>query len=381
MRAYVLLALGALAAPAACSVSQLDATGKQCPCAEGYVCDAASSTCISPSELEGLGDPDGDLEGSEPAPAPLPPLPTEGGRITITNFAPVWSTPRQVRWEWSASGDPAEFGEYQIRTGARREELESPETVPGGKLWTKSESSELGFFDPRATTTPGTTSTVWSATFSHLPDSEVFAQVFAIDSAGRATKSDIVSVRTRPSATKQVPLFHDNLTNANAIGFERDTSGVLSGSACLRYDVRCPEGQASCTAEPTPGVEQIGADLSQMTAADFEKAFLEIGIGGDARVEARFSNLTFRIGGGGCSGAECRYRYLGFDLPPPSVAPAVVYRRMQIPLSFLRRGGSDPRPLVFDELAARNKRVFAFYVGGDWRAGSALRVDAVRVRW
>jgi hypothetical protein len=39
--------LFALAVLTACSVAQLDLSGKHCPCAEGYVCDTAGNVCVS----------------------------------------------------------------------------------------------------------------------------------------------------------------------------------------------------------------------------------------------------------------------------------------------------------------------------------------------
>jgi hypothetical protein len=51
-----------------CSVPELDLTGKQCPCAAGYVCDVASNVCVA--ALDGaVGDaPSGDAPGND-APA------------------------------------------------------------------------------------------------------------------------------------------------------------------------------------------------------------------------------------------------------------------------------------------------------------------------
>ncbi|HEX5064374.1 MAG TPA: hypothetical protein VFV99_33595 [Kofleriaceae bacterium] len=58
-RLWLVLAL------AACSVKELDYTGKSCPCPSGYVCNEPEQTCVRSLALDG-GDPkDGDGSGSD----------------------------------------------------------------------------------------------------------------------------------------------------------------------------------------------------------------------------------------------------------------------------------------------------------------------------
>jgi len=369
MRAAVV----AIVLAAGCTVASVDYAGKRCPCIDGYVCEVTTSSCVTPDSIDppvDAGVPD----------APLPPLPPPNGRVVVSDLKVAWTTPQQVRWTWTTTGDPADFGEYQIRTGSTRAQLETPTTVIGGRLWTRADNPELGEFAPRSTS-QGSPQTIWSVTVDHVGDRDVFGQVFAIDRAGNATSTAIVVAHTRPGATQSQALYLDALPAsavARPAAFKPSGQDTFNNSQqCYALDVACAPGETSC--QKDVDFESLPDTLPQgFGPNELAGAFFEFAMGGNAFVPGRYTTVELQIGNGttcsaGALGA-CRYRYAGIAVPA-----AGVYRKVQIPLTAFVRSGGDA--LSAQALAAEKLATSGTYWGGEWKTGSSFRVDAVRIRW
>jgi hypothetical protein len=298
----------------------------------------------------------------------------------VSDLAVAWTTPQQVRWTWKIQGDPADFGEYQIRTGSTKEQLETPATVIGGRLWTRADNPELAEFAPRSVS-QGTPQTIWSVTIDHPANRDVFAQVFAIDRAGKATSTAIVVAHTRPPATQSQTMYLD-LLPASAVAkpaaFQPSGQDTFNNSQqCYALDVACAAGETSCqkdvsfeslpdTFPPTFGPNELAG------------AYFEFAMGGDAFVPGRYTTVALQIGNGtSCSAGglgACRYRYAGLAVPSSGS-----YRRVQIPLTAFVRG--DGTAITVQALAAEKLDTSGTFWGGEWKDGSSFRVDSVRIRW
>lgn len=366
MKRAVVFAVGALAI-ASCTVGSVELGGKQCPCVDGFVCDTASNTCVTTLPPDPAADA-GDDQG------PLPPPPPPGGRILVTNLKADWSTTNQVHWTWTAKGDPADFASYEIRTGPSAASIDDPSVV-GGRRWTKDTLPELGVFAARHSqdTSPVGLSAI---TFAHPTNSTVFARVFAIDTAGNSTETELVSVKTgayTPGATPIV-VFHDFIPTGETLTpstLARTTDKPFnSTAACLATPIACAGGAASCSS--TIGVENANDDLS---AVVFDNAFLEFAVSGEPFVDDRtYVDALFQIGDSKCATTDCRFRFPGLSLRPDGS-----YRLYQLPLrTFVK---SDGTPLDTVQLAQQGKKLFSVYLQGPWKAGTTFRLDEVRVRW
>ncbi|HTR53544.1 MAG TPA: hypothetical protein VMJ10_22780 [Kofleriaceae bacterium] len=89
---------------AACSVPDIDYTGKQCPCPAGYACDDSTHTCVRGALApDGAAAPDGpNGDGAQEAsclPSPLTTL--HYSTATFADFSPMWSSTGGI---WQTAG-------------------------------------------------------------------------------------------------------------------------------------------------------------------------------------------------------------------------------------------------------------------------------------
>lgn len=232
--------------------------GKPCPCDE-------DSTCRKRTCVPALGSCDAAIQLSE--------SPGEA-------FRPVWWAPEAIRWEWTVTGDPRDFGSYELFLGPT-----AASVAPGSaeaQVVDASGNRELGFLIPpnpwggavvTATTTDGL-----EPFDPLLPDAgRYFARLEVRDKNGCPFTSDVVSRDTQRARVCPRIVFDETPIDGTLPGAARVEPGCgLNGSACLV----CSAADG-CLA---PGglflsLPHVDA-LSSVTPSDFEsgRAMLELSV-------------------------------------------------------------------------------------------------------
>lgn len=356
--ASVSLLVPALAVVASCSVGDLELAGKQCPCVDDYVCDTATGTCVffAPEALP----PPVTVDGT-----PAPPRPPPGGRVIVSDLRATWATSNVIRWRWTVRGAADDFARYELVTGPTKEAVE---TRRGARLEV---SPELDVFSARDRT-PGAELEVWTLS-EHPPNSVVFAQVTAVDRLGTGHATPVVSAKTKLDAAKELRLFSDEPVSGKLVPAELDRvqgGGYGTSTHSLR-------GRPACGAEPKCSVlfvyEGLGKKLPSLSSAEFNRAFAELRVRADAMAPGELVDFGVHVGTG-CAASECRYRLVDFGL-----VPSDRYRLVQVPLSQMVRSGGDK--LDLPALKASGFEIFSISVGAEWKAGSEVRFDEIKIRW
>jgi hypothetical protein len=361
-------AQGVVLAAGACSVDDLDLTGKRCPCVAGFVCDTTTDTCVPSGTIDGAV-PDGFVPDRAIADA-------GNGKIVVYNLRPTWTTANGIRWDWQALGERAEFEKFVIVTGPTAEAVRarSSATTELGP----NENPELGIYSGRVTGDAQPPLSLWSVSDGHKEGATIFAQVLAYDKAGGTTSSDVASAQTsKPKAV--LPIFDNQLLDGGTpspADFDLSTKNTYpdGGGSCLERPVACAGGAPSCAQEV--GVAGYnGRTLTALDTTDFDGAFLEIAIRGRAPAGS-FNEVVLALGADNC-GDPCRMRQAGWFFRTKEDE----WRLVQVPLKNLRRNDGAGAALNFQELQNRNYRVNGFFLGGTWSNGATIAVDNVRVRW
>lgn len=367
MSRRIALACAALAASAACSVDPLDLSGKRCPCADGFVCDDATESCVAAGSLVADGGAADDAQADAPAR-------DAGGRITVFELRAVWQTGNAIRWDWKVLGDAAHFDRYELVIGPRAEDVRA--RASSTTRFDPKTSPELGSFGGRVVPAPAARPfSTFTVTGDLKEGQTVFAQVVAYDDAGGTTESDVASATTtRPRAT--LLLYDEGLPEGGALtpaATKTSASNPFAGAQCLEQKVGCG-GAASC--DRSAGILGItGKTANGIDVTDFDRAYLELAVRG-ARLPDAYSDVTLVLGGDAC-GAPCRMRFGGVSF----AASPDGWQRVQIPLRFLKRNDGAGAGLNYAELGNRNFRVNGFLLSGTWSAGTAVGLDQVRLRW
>lgn len=331
----------------ACSIDPPDLASKRCPCASGYVCDAARDRCV-PGQA-----------GADAA----------AGLFEMADFRAAWTTPNQIRWTWSPKGVADDFLRYELVVGRSVADVEAKRNTT---VFTSEDNPELGrYLLPR---TGGEEPVRATSTDEHLPDTEYFAQLFIYDTQLGVTASAIAAARTGLPSVDTLVLYDDQdlsgwllpacITQSNAKPFG-------SSQSSYRYTVSCgPDGAAYCG--ESQGNEcwlqfKLGGlklDLSGITAGQFPDAYLEysVAIEGEAHVYWGGINLSTWDG-------------RAFGIEPFSYRAGGEYRTYQVKLSALIDMGA---PMSAAELS---QPATMFMVSGGLSPGTAVYLDAVSVKW
>jgi len=172
----LLLAL-LLALPSACTVADVDYSGKRCSadalCPEGWAC--LSGACHLPAAGQQSCTP----------------------RFTVKHLHRVWGTPAGIRWSWTPVGTKDEFVQYKLVLGKTDSNLESALATAkkgdndgmGGQIWAQEDNPELGQYELRLS---GNTDLVTATTTDGLePGQEYHARLLAYDAEGCVFQSDV----------------------------------------------------------------------------------------------------------------------------------------------------------------------------------------------
>lgn len=356
-----------------CIAPSIDLEGRPCPCIEGWVCDAATQTCLEASTItidgtQGTGD-----EGvaTESTSAGIQP------RFEVIEFAADWSTPESIHWTWTIVGEPADFHAFEVWVATSTEALDD-ETA--AVVFDGSVNPELRRFalDDSQDMEP----VVGTITDGLVPSTDYFARMYVLDTAGGRAASPNVAVRSTTAApTEEAVLFADMALGGFTLPACMLASEVAPADGTARhYEARigctlAPNGRGelvpTSTCEPSTEPEcyenlRLG-DLPvpplNINAGEFPGAFVEASVAvvtaDGLSPQAAWADLSVEVGDRGWTG----FRAITFRADGE-------YRRYQIPLSAL---GLDAR--TFDGVLT------GFRVGSTWPAEALIRLDEVRVRW
>ncbi len=368
----------------ACTVDDLSLEGKQCPCTTGYTCDLATNTCVVGLDANALPTKDGDTTTDAPV-----------GGFVVQRFVATWRTSKSIRWDFDVSGDASEFAEYQLIVGATEDAVRRQDSSTG--LFDRRINPELGSFGGRDPVAPGAVARAWTVTDKHPVGKTVFARLIVRDKQGRENASNVISADTRLESRALV-LFGDQLLDGSAptpVDLKRVANDCFNASAgCLQIGkVTCPavdagpdaaaDAATSCGFEI--GLQSFEKDVTAntLTQADFEGAFVEIGVrGGPAASPKPQSDLILSIGAPACriGGQKCRFRWSnGWSFRPGPKE----FRLVQVPLGslLLDTPGGPGQPLKYEDFAANALRVEAITIDGTWAVGANIGLDQATIRW
>ena len=352
------LASTAIGAPG-CILDPVDFTGLSCPCAEGWLCDETTNTCV-----QTLDDICG-RSGADP------------GVVDVSTLRVDWTTPNQARLAWEAANVDALFT-YEVDIAASEQALVAGELL---RTVDSEENPELarGYL-------PNTSdlNDVLETTLRELdPDTAYWLRLVAIDTSGGVTCTNIAPARTSPAAVEELPMAQEAPEGANplptCVELVDSPETAATGSAHWEHTVRCEEtapdvGTAVCTdpANPFPrcweNVRIQGVDYPiSLTESEFQHAFLEMKVEIVDTDDGFWGELGLTT-----RGTDTSETFIKARLTLPS---SVGYQRYQIPLRILRSGGT----WLTAELLARGVR--GFRVGTLWRDGATVRVDDAAIRW
>ena len=357
-----------IASAIACSVGALDLSGRECPCATGYVCDTATNTCVTALATIDAKPSEG---GVLPDGAPRIP------RIVVSNLKRTWSTANAIRWDWTAEGDPAAFSRYEIVTGPSAAEVESRAVT--SRVFGPNDYPELGFVAGRDKVQAGQKIPLWTVTDEQKDDAKVFAQVVAIDVDGGESRSAVVEARTT-NAPSRHPIFDNNELDGGTTppSFKGTTDRCYAGRCYAVTNLVCNPPAATCAQEI--GRTAFNEVLDDFPEVAFPNAFLEVVVAASKRVPNYYSYLTISFGAGCGDTNGCKWRYTGWSFRE-TVGTSPAYRILQVPLGQLRRVAAPAEALDIAEIRTRNNTVYGFWLGGTWPTGVDVWVDSMRIRW
>jgi tRNA A-37 threonylcarbamoyl transferase component Bud32 len=284
------------------------------------------------------------------------------GAIRVEELRAQWATPNQVRWAWHAEGDPDALRTYELVTGPSEADVLA--ASPSTTRWTAATRPELGrFLLPRT----GNAEPVRSTTTSEHPeDTAVFAQLVAIDTAGRRSTSNVASIVTSEAPVGEIVVFADDETAGFGMpdGFAPARERPFAGTGHLQWRAECPASPCWVNLRR----QALGISLDAITAGTYSTtAFLELAIAAESSGPTWYSQV--RVWYDPRSLANVAH-YEGITL-----ASDGEYRVLQVPLRAFARDGV---PVPADELQFG---LFEVGVGGSWADGAVVRVDEIRVRW
>ena len=323
-------------AASACTLDDVDYTGKTCPCPSEWVCE--SDRCARPSPCA---------------------LRADDVRIG-------WTTPHAIRWQWTPVGDLDHLGSYRVRVGRGT----GPDDASGEpELVTASDNPELGLAripwsggeDPvRATTTTG-----------HTADTPYWGQLEVLDDAGCVWTSPPQTRSTKPEPPpERVPLviFDEDLP--------ADTWLLPATAAIVEDPAQSFAGLRHLRWQPATDDEfnlQIGSldfplDVVGADGADLQKtAFLEFAVALDSETNAYYSHVELQ------AAPEGTGRYA--RLEPFTVLGHDGWQLVEVALAGMV---IDDDGAPFSGADALQKFQFGC---SSCELGAGFRVDAVRLRW
>jgi hypothetical protein len=347
----------------ACSVGDIDYSGKSCPCPSGWNC--VAGLCTQSTQTTGSKPEGGGTKTDSGAAA-----------IQVSNLRPEWATANVIRWTWDVVGTKENFGSYVLT-------VTSNDLDAGGtKAWTVSDNAELGVFD-LPLPFGGVIPVVATMTDQQTPNTHYSAVLTATDSEGHVSMSN-----TAEAVTSVVPLsgqvtIFDGTEPTGAWALPPGSLGLTSGCGesggpCYQFRGSADPGclaEAAVTAGCFVNL-QLGFDpilTGQVNSGTFGEAYLEFYYRYESAVPSYWSQTWLEFADSG----PCDAQFCLWGLQPWTISHAQSYRRVQIPVGMLlgRAGISDAQAT----LAGFSTGLIEFALGGTWFAGTTVSLDRIVV--
>ncbi len=340
-----------MAGVAGCTVDDLAANGKRCPCGEGAVCDPCTDTCVAPETLPERCDND-----------PL-------AAVRVSNLRGDWATPNVVQWSWDLgiADDPDQLASFRLVIAESEEDVLSESGT--ARVFTAAENPELGrYLLPRAESPDPVVKT---QTDGLEPTVSYFARLFALDTSGRVSSTNIATRLTQDEAIRgELVVFADQavpLTQPDDLSLGTDCG--VTGDGCYQW-----QQSADCDSGCFENLRlsDLSIDLGgAIQAGPFEtSAYLEFAIAVDAAAPSYWSDARLWLRD--MPGTTDAHAVRALTFRTSSDYPG--YRTHQLPLRVFR---SD-KLLTYEDLSLSLEE---FGIGGTWVAGATVRIDSVRIVW
>jgi hypothetical protein len=326
-----------------CTAGELRLTGRACPCLDGWECDESTNTCV-----QSVGSND--------------------GAIDVTSFSAGWSTPEWIRWEWSLDGVAEDFAAFELVVGTSREDVLARENV---RIVTGEENPELDRFE--LPWSEGIDPVVATHTDGHLPDTEYYAQLVVIDTAGEVSTSRNIAQQRTGVEIGSIPIYDETTPPPGfvipACLLEQTEGAHHEGSASYAMTVYCEgadeEGVCSPSADGSGicytnmNLNGMAQSLEKLVEGNFDDAFLEFSLRIDDSPNSYWASVGIQDGPDDLA-----------VFAPVTFRADGAYRTHQIPLE------------AFGKSYASYAEVFeGVTIGGQWGDGATVRVDSIYIRW
>jgi hypothetical protein len=337
--------------------------GKSCPCADGWVCDALTETCVR----------------SACAPS-----------LRVTALAPAWSTAHDVRWTWEPSGPGEAFLRYELWMAETKEDLAA--RSGSARSFGPPQTPELGTYAVPVAGDPVTSTVVRGLEAA----TTYYTQLYVVDVAECAFASEVVARATGPEPQNAITLFGDAILPgaetappAPVLQLVPDGGGALLEYAalddpeCNPPDVPIEDVRATC-GQPLR-VRGFSLDVSEdpdsptlvrLSNGHFADAYLEVRVQLNSPIPSWFS--TVWLANDSClpfEPPESIFRFDGFTMPntPEGVT-------LEIPLGVLE-GEAGLLSYADLDMQGSGAPLCGFAVGGLWHKTGVARVDDVKIRF
>jgi len=340
--------------------------GKGCPCADGYICNAADM-CVRKTCDPG---------------------------VVASSFAPAWATSHSIGWTWKPGASEDLFVRYEVWVAETKEDLAA--RTGTARRFGKEENPELGGYRLRVATD------LVSSTITRGLEggTTYFAQLIAVDVRDCEFASERVQRSTPPEPQSSIDLFKDGLPAGAETGpappayqVADDPAGgmhlvfdVYADDECVPDEMDFNDVKATC-GQPLR-VRGFSADVSHdpsnpakeaLEPGTFVDAYLAMEVDIDAVVPSYFSWLWL-ANGASCLPAENPDHIFRYDgaFTIPNGKPTTI----ELPLSVLENvEPGSARPFSYDEIDAQGSgsALCSFALGGSWHKLGVVHVDDVAI--
>lgn len=281
--------------------------------------------------------------------------------VQVAELEAEWATPNAVRWRWHAEGRADALRDYQLVTGpSEADVLAASERC---RVFTRADNPELGhFLLPR---TGGEDPVLATITDEHAPDTLVFAQLVAIDTAGRRATSNVASVHTAAKPVAEIVVFDDERPHGFPMpALALSTARPFAGTHHLQFVSECTPPECFANLR----WQDLRVPLVGLTAGDYATtAYLELAVAVDGAATSWWSQLRVWYDG---RSLERVGHFNSFALRTDGE-----YRVLQVPLRAFRFAPGT------DGATELGHGLFELGLGGWWPPGALVRIDEVRIRW
>jgi hypothetical protein len=285
------------------------------------------------------------------------------GVTAVSNLRPEWVTAYSIMWRWEWTGDETAFERFELVVGPSQAAVET--RTSGTRVLGPADRPEL---DHARLPDTGDMNPVERTLADELePDTDVWAVLVAVDTAGGSRTTAPAMVHTPPAPTAEIVLYaDDHPPGSYPIPGElvESTVGPYAGARTNRYDGVCPGGDCFENLRR----QDLGIATGALPASAFDRAFVEVWVANGSATPSYWSDVRLYVGG--CGPLEQLY---GFA--PITLRNDDVYHPLQVALSAL---ASPAGPLTHATFATG---VCGWWVGGRWSLGDPVRIDEVRIRW